>query len=150
MNKLMQLGTELAMLIRRRDAATAELTAVNQRIDVLCQEISDAPSGTLYGSNTGEQPTVNVDPDGSHWEPVTLAPKPRNQAPVPMSRPEPRPLRDDRQDGGNTFQLTPIADTVTLPAVHPCPRTSGAGADACGVFEAHIHIGEGVKLVSEL
>jgi hypothetical protein len=139
-NNLQQWGMELALLIRRRDAATDELTAVNAQIDAICQRISDEPTGTLYGTQTGEQPRI----DPVEWAHGTSpAQKPRNQAPVPMSR----PLRTDHQDGGSTFALTPIADTVTLPAVLPCPRTTGG---QCAEQAIHVHTAMGVDRVGEM
>lgn len=155
MNNLQQWGMELALLIRRRDAALAELADVDAKWDVAVKRISEESSGTLYGSQTGEQPAVarnavgwSVEPervseariDPVEWIAGTSpAQKPRNQAPVPMSR----PLRTDHLDGGSTFALTPIADTVTMPAVVPCPRLSGDPL-ACLEQAAHLHQLDGV------
>lgn len=140
MNNLQQWGMELALLIKRQDAARAEWDDVTAKIDAVWKRISEEPSGTLYGMQTGEQPRI----DPVEWIAGTsLAQKPRNQAPVPMSR----PLRTDHQDGGSTFALTPIADTVTLPAVLPCPRTTGG---QCSEQAIHVHTAMGVDRVGEM
>lgn len=148
MNNLQQWGMELALLIRRRDAALAELADVDAKWDVAVKRISEEPSGTLYGSQTGEQPAVARNAVGWSVEPERApeVAKPRNQAPVPMSR----PLRTDHLDGGSTFALTPIADTVTMPAVVPCPRLSGDPL-ACLEQAAHLHQLDGaVKRLADL
>lgn len=168
MNNLEMYGLELALLIKRQDAARAVLAEVTERIDAICKQISDEPSGTLYGSQTGEHFQVERNavgwavtssaPSGAGWdsfvertEPSTL--KPRNQAPVPMTR----PMRPDHQDGGSTFALTPIADstsyaiTETMPALVPCPRTSGGDMASCLELAAHLHQADGeVKRLADL
>lgn len=147
MNNLQQWGMELALLIRRRDAARAEWDDATTKIEQLCERISSEPTGTLYGSHTGEQ--LQVERNAVGWTVTSSAsapvetPKPRNQAPVPMSR----PLRTDHQDGGSTFALTPIADTVTMPAVHQCPRATGG---QCPEQMAHIHTADGIQRVADI
>lgn len=170
MNNLEMYGLELALLIKRQDAARAVLAEVTERIDAICKQISDEPSGTLYGSQTGEHfqvernavgwavtspaPSEAARIDPVEWiEGTSPAQKPRNQAPVPMSR----PMRPDHQDGGSTFALTPIADstsyaiTETMPALVPCPRTSGGDMASCLELAAHLHQADGeVKRLADL
>lgn len=166
-NNLERWGAELAMLLRRETEQRAVLADTLDKIEEVCKRITTEPTGTLYGAGTGEHPELTVERNAVGWavtspaehiDPVewahgtSSAQKPRNQAPVPMAR----PVRDDRQDGGSTFRLTPIADTVTLPAIVPCP---GVGLepgtrerhDLCPEVSPHLHTADGdVKRVAEL
>jgi hypothetical protein len=52
---------------------------------------------------------------------------------------DPVPLRADHLDGGNTFRLNPIADTLTsgtIARIVECP-------DNCGISSGHVHTADG-------
>lgn len=166
-NNLERWGAELAMLLRREVEQRAVLADTLDKIEEVCKRITTEPTGTLYGAGTGEHPELTVERNAVGWAVTSPAEwahgtspvqKPRNQAPVPMAR----PMRDDHQDGGSTFRLTPIADstsyaiTETLPAVVSCP---GVGLelgtqerhDLCPEVSVHVHTADGdVKRVAEL
>lgn len=141
MTNIERLGAELALAIRRQDAARAVLAEATATVDSLCNQISAEPTGTLYGAGSGEYPRIDpardyaeqhlsVERNAVGWAVTT--------APVPMRR--------DHQDGGSTFRLTPIADaaeTATLPAVVPC--------SGCGEQAVHVHTADGdVQRVADI
>jgi hypothetical protein len=52
---------------------------------------------------------------------------------------DPVPLRADHLDGGNTFRLNPIADTLTsgtIARIVECP-------DNCAISSGHVHTADG-------
>ena len=151
MSNLERWGAELAMLLRREAQQRIDLDATAARIETVCAQIQAEPSGTLYGAGTGEHLTVERNSVG--WAVRSAAvpeqPKPRNEDPVPM----PRPMREGTEhlDGGSTFALTPIGDTVTMPAIVPCPRTAGGDPASCGETMIHMHFADGtVQQIAKL
>lgn len=98
MNRAEFLGAQLIMLIRREYEQECALAETRTKINDAYVEVQTMQAGQLYAS-TGELPRVASEP-GRSSSAVTQA----------------RPMRTDHQDGGSTFALTPIADTVILAA----------------------------------
>jgi hypothetical protein len=123
-DKITQYGAELAMLLRREEAHRVELLTCGARIEELTKLILTEAPGTLYGTTITEMPTERM------ALPAHVALR-KNSDPVP--------LRADHLDGGNTFRLNPIADTLTsgtIARIVECP-------DNCGISSGHVHTADG-------
>jgi hypothetical protein len=123
-DKITQYGSELAMLLRREEAHRLELLACGERIEELTKLILAEAPGTLYGTTTTDPPTERM------ALPAHVALR-KNSDPVP--------LRADHLDGGNTFRLNPIADTLTsgtIARIVECPGN-------CGISSGHVHTADG-------
>jgi hypothetical protein len=133
-DKITQYGAELAMLLRREEAHRLELLTCGERIEELTKLILAEAPGTLYGTTTTDPPTERVTlrraATGELIMPAHVALR-KNSDPVP--------LRADHLDGGNTFRLNPIADTLTsgtIARIVECP-------DNCGISSGHVHTADG-------
>lgn len=109
MNRAELLGARLVMIVRREYEQEALLAEIRQERRDLLLQIRDMEAGSLY-SSTGEFPRVTSDPVSPASAVTERFERVRN--------PDPIPFRADHTDGGNTFRLTPIGDTVVnMPAV---------------------------------
>lgn len=120
MNRAEYLGAKLTMLIRRQAEQLAAWRDSEDKINALYVEIQQMDAGQLY-AHTAELPLVS-----SPAEAVT----------------EIRPLRADREDGGHTYNLAAVAETLNLPAPVSCPGPSAATAP-CADQGAHMHYANG-------
>lgn len=110
MNQAEYLGAQLVMLIRREYEQQQELKRTQDKINDAYVEIQTMDAGVIYQS-TGEIPVVRL----PHEMPTEI-----------------RPLRGDRTDGGHTYNLAAIAETLNLPAVAPCEPE-------CLIEMPHVH-----------
>ena len=118
MDKLTQYGTEMAMCLRREAEYLREAKELGKRITELTKLIIEEDSGTLYGARATEV----------------------------FEMPQTRALRSDRLDGGNTFRLNPIGDTLTsgaMSAIVSCPGDVGVTGPLCREQSSHIHTADG-------
>ena len=115
MNQAEYLGARLVMEIRRQADALAAWQASTDKINDLHDQII-AMSGAEAYASTGDIPLV---PASGQMSAV-------------------RPVQSDRADGGHTYNLAAVAETLHLPAPVACP-----GPDACHEQRAHMHYADG-------
>lgn len=112
MNQAEYLGARMVMLVRRRAAALAEWRAADDAIADLQGQVEAMDATEVYTS-TAEIPRVTSEP----VRPIA-------------------PVDPDRMDGGHTYNLAAVAETLHLPAAVPCPET-------CRESLAHMHYANG-------
>jgi hypothetical protein len=131
-------GARLVMLIRRQRDQEQELERTKAEVDTLLADIYAMDPGALYQS-TGEIPVVSSSPVSPAAAVTERFERVRNLDPIPY--------RADRTDGGNTFRLTPIGDTVVnMPAVRPGEaEVPMIRCQLCQETFPHVH-GEGGRI----
>lgn len=128
MNQAERLGAKLTMLIRREFGQQQALAETQEKINQAYIEIQNMDASALY-AHTSEIPRVSGSAE------VTQI----------------RALRPEREDGGSTYALTPIADTVTMPAVMDCPNSSAPELNRCREIAPHVHyVSGGVARLKDL
>lgn len=112
MNQAEALGARMVMLQRRLWGQQEEIKRTEQQIDALWLEIRQAPASEVYAS-TAELPRI-----------------------IPDVIPEVRPVNPNRDDGGHTYNLAAVAETLNLPAPVACPP-------GCIEQRSHMHYADG-------